>query len=185
MATATETLAPSITAEPEGLYEVVNGQVVEKPPMGAFESELACILMRLMDDFARTHGLGRAVAETLFRIAPGKGLERRPDVAFVSHQTWPLERRAPRTAVWEVVPDLAVEVISPTNRTVDDLQKVDDYFHAGARAVWLVVPTFAKVYVYDSPTPVKVLARGDELDGGAVLPGFRLALATFFGEPAE
>jgi Uma2 family endonuclease len=183
-ATAMEAPAPTTGAEPEGLYEVIDGQIVEKPPMGAFEVAIASRLHVSMGHLAQSEGLGQVFGEMLFRIDPEERLDLRPDVAFVSNQTWPIERRVPRTAAWEVVPDLAIEVISPNNKTVEDIGKVDGYFRAGTRAVWLIFPTLAKVYVYESPTSVKVLALGDELDGGAVLPGFRLALANLLGEPA-
>ena len=182
MATAAEAPAPATEVEPEGLYEVVGGKIVEKPPMGVYEAEIASIIARLMGNFALSNHLGRAVAEMLFRIDPERPLDRRPDVAFVSHERWALERRAPRTAAWEVVPDLAVEVLSPGNRTVDDGQKIEDYFRAGVRTVWLVYPNVAKTYVYTSPTSVSILDLGGTLDGGPVLPGFRLPLITLFGE---
>jgi Uma2 family endonuclease len=183
MATGTMTEAPpeERAVEPAGLYEVVDGEVREVPHMGAFEAELAMLLGRMLDVFAREHGLGRAAVEMLFRIDPGRKLQRRPDVAFVSAARWPIDRRAPRAAAWDVVPDLAVEVISPTNQTGDDAVKLEDYFRAGVRAVWIVHPAVEKVYAYDSPTAVRILARGDTLDGGALLPGFRLAVADLFG----
>jgi Uma2 family endonuclease len=180
MATAQEVAAPEV--EPERLYEVVGGKIVEKPPMGAYEAEIASILVYLMEHFVRANRLGRVVTEMLFRIDAERKLDRRPDVAFVSHQRWAIGRRAPRTAAWDVVPDLAVEVLSPGNRSVDDIAKVDDYFRAGVRAVWVIYPTLGKVYVYESPTRINVLTRGASLDGGEVLPGFTVPLAELFGD---
>jgi Uma2 family endonuclease len=185
MATATTPNAPPTTFEPDGLYEVVDGQVVETPPMGAYEVELASILQNWMGPFAMTNRLGRVVTEMLFVIDPSRGRERRPDVAFVSHGRWPIDRRAPKAAAWDVVPDLAVEIISPTNRGYDDAIKLEEYFRAGTRLVWVVYPPTSKVYAYDSPSSVRILALGDDLDGGAVLPGFRLPLATLFGAEGD
>jgi Uma2 family endonuclease len=190
MATASEAPAPATAtrAEPEGLYEVVDGRIVEKPPMGAFEVEIASILQDWLGPFARSNRLGRAVTEMLFRIDPARGLERRPDLAFVSHGRWPLERRAPRESAWEVVPDLAVEVISPTNSANEVQDKLRDYFKAGVRQVWVVYPLHGLVQVHESPTTLRIFRAeaGDTLDGGDVVPGFRLPLATLFGEgPAE
>jgi Uma2 family endonuclease len=191
MAVATEILSSTTTTtiatvpESEGLYEVVAGQVREKPLMGAYEVEIACLIMSLMDQIARVSGLGRVVSEMLFRIDLERGLERRPDVAFVSKERWPIGRRAPRMAAWDVVPDLAVEVISPSNRSLDDVQKIAEYFRAGALRVWIVYPNVAQVYVYDSPTSVRILARGDVLDAGPLLPGFQLPLATLFDDEPE
>jgi Uma2 family endonuclease len=83
----------------------------------------------------------------LFRIDPARGLERRPDLAFISHERWPLERRAPMAAAWEVVPDLAVEVVSPTNTANDVQDKVRDYCRAGVRLLWVVYPLHGLVQV--------------------------------------
>jgi Uma2 family endonuclease len=185
MATDTDTMTQATEIEPEGFYEVVEGQVVEKPLMGVYELEIASFLQTIMDSFARSNSLGRAVTEMLFRIDPESTLARRPDVAFIAEQRWPLRRRGPKTAAWEVVPDLAVEVISPRNKTLDDLKKLEEYFRAGTRMVWIVLPNVDKVYVYESPTAVTILALGDTLDGGAVLPGFRLPLRTLFGDEAD
>jgi Uma2 family endonuclease len=169
------------TVERDGLHEVVDGEVVLPPPLRAYEAELASLLDQLLGFHVRTMGLGRVVNEMLFQLDRGRDLQRRPDVAFLSADRWPLDRRAPRTAAWDVVPDLAIEITSPTNAAGADLRKVEDYFRAGVRAVWVVHPAVEKVYAYDSPTSVRILARGDELDGGAVVPGFRLALGELFG----
>ena len=80
------------------------------------------------------------------------------------------------------MPDLAVEITSPSNTADDEMQKLDEYFRAGTRAVWQFYPGQNRVYVYDSPTTVRILQAGDTLDGGTVLPGFRLPLAELWGE---
>ena len=79
-----------------------------------------------------------------------------------------------------VVPDLAIEIVSPSNSAEEIMIRLDEYFRAGTRLVWVVYPGTSKVYAYDSPTAVRILQAGDDLDGGAVLPGFRLPLAALF-----
>ena len=120
----------------------------------------------------------------LFRLALPDSPERRPDVAFVSYQRWPHSRKIPRTPAWEVTPDLAVEVVSPSNEAGKVLAKVREYFRAGVQVVWVVWPATEEVYVYESPTRIRVLERTDELEGGTLLPGFRLPVATLFEEDA-
>ena len=143
MATAT----PPDAAAEDVLYEVVDGQVVEKPPMGSFETDVATFLTGLLGPFVRERRLGRVMAETLFRIDRAKDLQRRPDIAFVSDARWPARRRAPNCAVWDMVPDLAIEVISPTNTANYVVDKIADYFGAGVRLVWVVYPRRGLVYV--------------------------------------
>lgn len=167
------------------LYEVVNGQRVELLSMGAFESVLASVLLGYLQPFAKSHRLGRAVTETLFRLNAALGLERRPDLAFVSYQRWPRNQRVPRVAAWEVVPDLAAEVVSPSNSADEVLVKIREYFQAGVRLVWVVYAGEEQIYVYTSPSDVHVLTRTDELDGGPVVPGFRLPVAALFDEEID
>jgi Uma2 family endonuclease len=163
------------------LYEIVNGKRVEKP-MGWYESGIAFLLGYYLEHHARTGPFGRVHVEMMFRIDPAASLDRRPDVAFVSYERWPKKRRLPRTNACDVVPDLAVEVVSPTNLAKDVLAKVEEYFRAGVRLVWVVYPDLNQVYVYESPTRVRILHETDELDGGAVLPGFRLKVTALFEE---
>jgi len=189
MANAISTPEPvsSLTLESHGFrfYEVVGGQMLEKPIMGVLESLLASLLLRRMANHADENQLGRVVAETLFLLDPGLGLKRRPDLAFVSIQRWPLRRRVPRTEDWEIVPDLAVEIISLTNTAEQMAEKIEDYFRSSVRQVWVVYPGTSKIYLYDTPTSVRILQVGDDLEGGSVLPGFRLALEHLFLQGTE
>jgi Uma2 family endonuclease len=163
----------------EASYEVVDGQRVELEPMGAQEILLASALSHFLDRFVYQQELGQVVCEMLFLLDAARDLKRRPDVAFVSFPRWP-EPTVPREEAWNVVPDLAVEIISRTNtaETVDD--KIVDYFDAGVRLVWVVYPNRRRLYVYNSSHESRVLERHEELDGGDVLPGFRLPLQSLF-----
>jgi Uma2 family endonuclease len=135
----------------EPLYEVVAGQRVELPPRSAYESDLASALVEFLRSWGRQNNVGRALGEALFEW-PGLDRQRRPDVAFVSYQRWPRRRRVPRDNAWAVVPELAVEVVSPSNLFEDVLDKVAEYFRAGVSLSWVVVPAQEQVYVYTSPT---------------------------------
>ncbi|MGP0066304.1 MAG: Uma2 family endonuclease [Isosphaeraceae bacterium] len=113
------------------------------------------------------------------RAAAGRG--------FVSFERWARDRRITRARSWAVIPDLAVEIISLTNTADEVAEKLEEYFRVGVRQVWVVYPRQSKVYVYRSTTAVQVLAPGDELEGGDLLPGFRLSGREVFekaGEPA-
>ena len=114
VATPAATHTTLTAVENDGLFEIVEGQVVEKKPMGVYESVVGSFLHTHLDSFARAHACGRALSETLFDFGPGLP-QRRPDVAYVSYERWPRQRRVPRTQAWAVVPDLAVEVLSKGN----------------------------------------------------------------------
>jgi Uma2 family endonuclease len=166
------------------LYEVVDGRIVEKR-MSARETEIASLLVEFLAPFLRMHRLGKAVAEMLFRINSETDLRRRPDVAFVSHNRWPFNRRIPKVVPWDMIPDLAVEVISESNSAYEVQKKLHDYFDAGVRRVWVVYPDQAEVYVYSSPKQVVIIGLGQELDGGDLIPGFTLPVATLFQDDPE
>jgi len=182
MATATPELedVESTIAEPDEHYEVVGGLVVEEPPLGMHENRLANRLLKMINLFDPPGDLGEAVLESLFILEHTPRLRRRPDVAFVSIDRLPNDQPMGDEAAWDVIPDLAVEIASPSDLIEDLMDKIEEYFRVGVRLVWVIYPRHRKVYTYDSPSSVKILVEGDSLDGGAVLPGFRLALTPLF-----
>ncbi|MDR3635233.1 MAG: Uma2 family endonuclease [Isosphaeraceae bacterium] len=177
------TAAPMPIPE-DTLYEVVDGQIVEKP-MGAYQIWVAIQLVRPMVTSNVVSELGQVVSELLFVIDRARNLKRRPDVAFVSFERWPRHLAIPDEEAWDVVPDLAVEVISRSNAAVEVQAKIRDYFKAGVRQVWVIYPKTGQLYAYDSPTSVRILGRDDMVDGAPLLPGFRIPLASLFDTPAE
>lgn len=164
------------------LYEIIDGQRVRTPPMGVYAIWTACRLARFLGNFA-DENLGRTIMEAIFHLPAPINRDRRPDIAFVSYERWAKDRPIPATEnAWNVVPNLATEVVSPTD-SVDELeQKIAEYFRAGVQLVWVVHPTRTKVHIYHSPTQITVLSRDEVLDGGAVVPGFQLALSQLFTE---
>lgn len=186
---ATATLDPpavtAVAVKEEPLYEIVNGQRVELPPGSIYATWVASRLQRRIGPFAETHALGTVVTEGLFILDPVKDLRRRPDVAFVSVEKWPLDRPIPESGDWEVVPDLAVEVVSPNDVFQDVFAKMRDYFRLGVKQVWIVLPVDREIYLYNSPKDPHVLIAEDELDGATLLPGLRLPVASLFQRPAQ
>jgi Uma2 family endonuclease len=159
------------------LYEIVNGLRREIEPMGAFAGLIASLLVGRLNAFALERKFGVAVVEVLFRLRNEPKLERRPDVAFVCYDRLPNPVLPPEDpAAWDVVPNLAVEVISPTNTADEVVDKIRDYFGAGVQLVWVLYPRQRLLYAYQSPIQNQVLQEHDSIDGGAVLPGFRLRL---------
>jgi Uma2 family endonuclease len=175
-----------LISDDELLYEIVDGQRVELSPMSAFAAIVASRLVGALHYFLVSHPLGEAVVETLFDLGLPRGQNRRPDVAFVSFTRWPRGQQQPLEAdAWKVVPNIGVEVISPHNYVDDLLEKTAEYFQAGVEQVWVVYPRFQLVHVYESWTSVRVLTVGEDLEGGSILPGFRLPLRTLFPEQPD
>jgi Uma2 family endonuclease len=168
----------------DGLYEIVGTQIVEKPPMGVFESGLASLILELMGPFVRSSRLGQVFVETLFDLRPAVDRSRRPDLAFVSAAKWPVNRRPPAGESWSMIPDLTVEVVSPSNAASHVLDKAREYFQAGVQLVWIVYPVAGEIHVFDArnPSVVARLQMGDVLKAEPLVPGFELPLATLFGD---
>ncbi len=166
------------------LYEIVEGQILEKP-VGAKQVQIAFMLAYRIESFAEPKRLGHAITEMIFRIDPAKDLQRRPDAAFISDVRWPFRRRVPDVPVWDLVPDLAIEVVSLSNSADAVNDKMREYFEAGSSQVWVVYPKRSEIYVYSSTKQIQVSQLGDELDGGDLLPGFRLPVAALFEDEPE
>ena len=169
--------------EPEPLFddehfELVDGRLVEKM-MGIEEQVIDSQLLAWLAPFVRDRGLGWTVAEGKFAL-PKVGNNRIPDLAYVSYATWPKSKRRPKGALWALAPDLAVEVISPTDVGNDVMDKMKEYFAAGCKAVWIIWPSLEQVHVYSSPKSIRIFSQTDTLEGDPVIPGFRLPLIELF-----
>lgn len=176
-------LAPPMRLDPDKLYEEIDGQVVEMPPMSVSAAVCASELFGQLFAFVKPREIGRAVVEALFHFPDPINRNRRPDVAFVSYERFPKSARITPENAWDVVPVLAVEVVSPSDTASELMDKVMEYFRAGVRLVWVVYPEQELVVIHDTLTQMRGLTRADTLDGGAVLPGFMLPLATLFPAP--
>ena len=180
--TASEQDVVALEARENRLFELVDGVLVEKV-MGFYESYLAMRLGRFLLAFVEQHDLGIvAGADGMLRLAPG--LVRIPDVSFVSWARLP-QRHVPRQPIPDLVPDLVVEVLSAGNTPREMDQKLQEYFAAGVRLVWYVLPDRQEVHVYTAPEQREVITVDDHLHGGEVLPGFRLPIRQLLDEAAS
>ena len=133
---------------------------------------------RDLANFTAEHDLGIVTGpDGTMRLMPG--LVRIPDVAFVSWERFP-GKVVPAEAIPDLAPDLAVEVLSEGNTKQEMERKLKDYFFAGVRLVWYVDLKKRTAEVYTSPEQGVTVTEGQSLDGGAVLPGFRLPLRQLF-----
>jgi Uma2 family endonuclease len=175
--TATEEDAFELHRTQGRLCELVDGILVEKA-MGMFESVLTLFLAQQLNNFLDKSDLGiLAGPDGPFRLFAGR--MRMPDLSFVRWARLP-GRRLPSATVLDMGPDLAIEVISKGNTKAEMLKKLEEYFRAGAKLVWYVYPEERRVVVYTSTIHATELSEHDMLDGGDVLPGFRLKLKKLF-----
>lgn len=159
--------------------ELVRGHVVREPPAGFEHCGIAAQIATCLNTFVRRHTLGKVVTgEPGFVLFDDPPTVRVPDVAFVAKDRLPADPRG----FARLAPDLAVEIVSPSN-TVSEIQdKVIDYLDAGTRLVWVVEPRGRTVTVYRSRDEIRILTVGQEIEGGEVLPGFRIEVSEFFAD---
>jgi len=159
------------------LFELVDGVLVEKPT-GFRESRIAVVIAHLLDDCLERNGAGIvAGADAMMRLAAG--LVRIPDVSAVLWSRLP-GRRIPREPIPDLAPDLAVEVLSPSNTPEEMDRKVREYFDAGTQLVWLVDPDGRTVRVHHSPEDSQLLRGADRVSGALVLPHFFITVQEIF-----
>ncbi len=176
--TATEQDVLDAKARTGRLCELVDGVLVEKA-MGFYESRLAVVLSFFLEGYmVEENDLGIVLGEAgSTRMEPG--LVRMPDVAFYSWEHFP-NRLLPAGAFLQFAPDLAVEILSPSNTEREMDRKRGEYFAGGSRLVWQVYPDTRRVRVYTAVNAFVELDQDQTLDGGEVLPGFSLAVRRWF-----
>lgn len=158
-------------------FELIDGEIVEK--MVTFEH--GAIVVNISSEirfYLRNNPIGRVATEVQHRREGDDTNERIPDISVVIG----LEKPIVREGATPYLPDLAVEVKSPTDKIIAMRRKAERYSALGTRLVWLVFPETKTVEVYSAAEDSDVVTLGvnDMLDGGDVLPGFSLAVGKIF-----
>lgn len=155
-------------------YELVDGELKEVPTTLKHDAIGANIVAILMPSI-RGRGV-LTIAQAGFRMKSGN--VRIPDVAFTRKERLP--GGAPPDTFGDFAPDLAIEIISPSEDPADMARKVTEYLNAGAQQVWRLFPEAQRLTVHTSPTETRTYEAQDELYGGDLLPGFRCRVAELF-----
>jgi Uma2 family endonuclease len=156
-----------------GRSELVRGLVVREPPPGAEHGHVGLNVALALAQHARRHDLGLVVSlETGFVLETDPPTVRAPDVAFISKERLPADGIP--VGYWPFPPDLAIEVVSPSDQAESIDEKALDYLRCGVREVWVVHPRSRRVTIYRSRRDVHTLTEDAELDGGDLVPGFRV-----------
>jgi Uma2 family endonuclease len=160
-------------------YELVKGELKRMPPTGREHGSVTMELAAPLHRYVKLNQLGQVyAAETGFKLESDPDTVRAPDIAFVRAER--IQSTGRVQGYGEGAPDLAVEVLSPGNTKREMAEKVEEYFAAGARLVWVVNPKSKTVTVYRSLTDTVTMAEKDTLDGGEVVPGFQIPVAEIF-----
>ena len=174
MSTVLEAAPKSASGLPEGdqLYEIVDGERVEKV-MSAYASWITSELHEHLAAFLRENPLGKALPEVVFILDDDRDLRRRPDVAYLSADKWPVGAPPPPTGDWAVIPDLAVEVLSPSNRYEEVIRKLRQYFQYGVSEVWIISPEERIAQVFTSPVSLREVTASESLST-PMIPGWSI-----------
>lgn len=160
--------------------ELVRGKLRETMPTSILHGIIAGRIAGLICVFLLQNKIGEVLtAETGFRLSSVEKTVRVPDVAFLSNEK--LAEVENFSKFFEGTPDLAVEVISPSETYNDVQEKLEDYLSAGVKMVWIIRPKQKTITVYRSLFDFSVLHENEELDGADVLPGFKCDLQNVFG----
>lgn len=155
-------------------YELSKGELVVRPLTGQRHDETKISAAYILIGFTLPRDLGRVYVETCFALSDDTA--RVPDVAFVSHAKRRL--KVVGDSPTELIPDLVIEVISPSERVLAAEEKVDDYLTNGVPEVWQLFPRTQRLRVR-TRTSLRDLSADDFIET-PVLPGFRVQVAEFF-----
>ena len=159
-------------------HELWNGKIITMPPGGAQHGDVIVRLTAAIATHVYEHRLGRVYeGQTGFRLSTDHCFE--PDISFVSKERLklilPVEEKLLHGA-----PDLAVEVLSPSDSITGTEKKITLYLVHGARLGWMIDPKNKIARVYREPGKFELLRSHQALNGNTVLPGFRFTLQRLF-----
>lgn len=167
------TLEEFLNSDLEG-FEYCAGELILMAPPTMEHGEISMSLILPLGTYIREKQLGRLYpSDTTFKL---RDRVVKPDIAFVKKERLPENRRQ----VSPVPPDLAVEVVSPTESEYDIVEKALAYLKAGTRLVWVIEPIAKTVTVYRSETDIQTLTRNDTLLGEDVIEGFSCPVIQLF-----
>ena len=161
-----------------GRCELLRGELMMMSPSGAMHGRYVDILERWLGNYVAEHSLGMTFgAETGFIIARNPDTVRAPDVAFVAQSRIP---NPLPTGFFPGPPDLAVEVISPSDRTSEVSAKTRNWLTSGCKEVWVVDPEIKIITLHRADGTHLQLTSADILECPTLLPGFRKSLKNSF-----
>ena len=174
VATRPLTIPEFAVAHLDGLWELIDGEPVKVPPSSDRSSWIAAEIAYYIRDYLREHPIGRMFgADAGFILFADRDTVRAPDAAFVT-----FERLPELTGTFvPIPPDLAVEVLSPTDRIADALSKASMYLQAGVPLVWLIDPRKRTATIFKQDESPTTIGEDGILEGEEILPGFTLPLA--------
>jgi len=164
--------------------ELVRGRIIRYMPTGILHGIVSAKIAQFLGGFVTEKRLGVVLgAETGFYIFQTPDTVRAPDASFIGNEK--LAKYGISEKFFPDAPDLAVEIVSPSDKKKDIEDKIKDYLTAGVHLAWVIYPQNRIAAVYRQSNIVSILREDDELDGENILPGFHLSLMELFGDLPE
>jgi len=175
--------AADLAALPRGKerHELVRGELRAMPPTGRDHGFVESDIFRLLANFVEEHELGFVTpGDSGYLISRNPDTVRAPDVGFISASR--AREIASQEHYWALAPDLAVEVLSPSDTTYEVDEKTQEWLAAGSRAVWIVNPRQRTILVFKPASNPVLYRAGEVLDASDVVPGFQLKVDVAFAK---
>jgi Uma2 family endonuclease len=176
-----EKIAHLLTAEeafwlnPVERWELVEGRIVEVSPVKKRHGRIVARLGRLLEEFVETRRLGEVyVGDVGFILRRDPDTVRAPDLAFIRTARLP---EVEEETFSSVVPDMAIEILSPSDRWAEVERKIAEYLTAGVASVWVLDPTRSEARIFQGGKAARILGVGDRLSDPELLPGLEIDIA--------
>jgi Uma2 family endonuclease len=161
-------------------HEVVNGQLVMSPKNNFEHGDICVRLVEALSAFVRARRLGVVLDSSTGYWMANRNC-RAPDISFIAKERLRGLKRPPKQ-FFRGAPNLAVEILAPSNTLIEIRERLDDFFNSGTQIAWIIHPDEQYVEVCHSPTQRKIIGPGGCLDGEHLLPGFQFPIADLFTE---
>lgn len=157
--------------------ELSRGHLVREPRPGDQHGEIVSELFFLLRSYTNHWPVGRVTVEGGFLLGSNPPTVRGPDIAFVRSARLGTEKNA---SFFIGAPDLAIEVVSPSNRPGELLAKISEFLDAGTQIVWVVYPATRTVVEHAADGSIRIFNAEDTLSAPALLPGFEAPVEQIF-----
>lgn len=161
-------------------YELIEGELIVTAAAGNKHGQVAQAISGEVYIYLKQHPIGTLVtAETGFFTRGDERTVRAPDMAFIRKESIPVEGLPDGYS--SIVPELVLEVVSPNDRAGEVDEKVREWLEFGVKEVWVAYPNTKRIMIYrQGAGSALIRSSGDQIEGGAILPGFEREIDLFF-----
>lgn len=161
--------------------ELIDGEIVDTMSGGYYHSLISMNFAAIMREFVRASKLGRVISnEAGLHIKSELPRSRGADVAFISYKRLPKGERS--IGFLRVAPELIVEIFGDKDSWDEMISKIEDYHRTGVDMVWVAEPQTRTIKKFPRRGEPTIVHDGSDIDGGKILPGFKVPIARFFDE---